>query len=194
MKINKWDKNYSDDLTNIHNKKLTLLVEGIQLLSFCVNINENMSKVVVKNTIILSLILGMIAGIFAFVPYIGLWALILVLIFSAPIVMIYMIMDSKFDFTTTVNSIIVGAISGFSSNISFSLVYILVAVILSKIFNITTNFILTAMIINSPFWLIVVFMIFMGILFGTTNAFSGFLTHYVIEFIRDIYEKKNKGL
>ena len=63
--------------------------------------------------------------------------------------------------------------------------------ILAKFFNLTMNFVLTTMIVNSPLWLLGVFIIFIGVLCATTNAFSGFLTYYVINFIRDVYESEH---
>ena len=153
-----------------------------------------MDKLVVKNTIILSLILGFALGLLAPVPYLGMVMLFIMLLLAAPMVMVYIIMAGQFDLTSTKNSIITGAITGFSANFSFSFTYAILMVILSKAFHITTNFFLTAMIVNSPIWLLLVFIIFIGVLFATTNAFSGFLTHYIIDFIRDIYEKNSKGI
>lgn len=147
---------------------------------------------VIKNTVVLSLILGLLMGVLAPVPYLGMVVLIVVLLLTAPLVMVYMIMDGKFNLTTTTDSIVIGAISGFSANFSFSFIYAFIMIVLSKIFNITTNFFLTAMLVNSPIWLLLVFIIFIGVLFATTNAFTGFLTHYAIEFMRDMYEKRNK--
>ena len=40
-------------------------------------------------------------------------------------------------------------------------------------------------------WLLICFIIFIGIFNATTNAFSGFATYYVINFIRDMYEKSH---
>lgn len=151
-----------------------------------------MNEFVIKNTVILSLILGVITGAFCVIPYLGSVLLILILLFTAPLVMIYMIMDGKFDLTDTKDSIITGAISGFSVNLSFSTAYCIVAALLLKIFGITHNFFLTSMITNSPLWLLLVFIIFIGVLFATTNAFSAFLTYYIINFIRDNYEKHNR--
>lgn len=151
-----------------------------------------MNKFVVKNTVILSLILGVIAGILCTIPYLGGVLLFLILLFTAPLVMLYMIMDGKFDLTDTKDSIITGAISGFSANLSFSTAYCIVTALLFKIFGITHNFFLASMITNSPLWLLFVFIIFIGVLFATTNAFSAFLTYYIINFIRDNYEKHNK--
>jgi hypothetical protein len=178
--------NYNNNYKNVNIIKFSVrLIYG--------KINCVMDKFVVKNTIIYSLILGLILGLLAPIPYIGMVTLMTMLLLVAPLVMVYMIMAGQFALTSTKNSIITGAISGFSANFSFSFTYAIMMVILSKLFHITTNFFLTAMIVNSPIWLILVFVIFVGVLFATTNAFSGFLTHYVIDFIRDIYDKKNKG-
>ncbi|MBQ8459568.1 hypothetical protein IJ541_05650 [bacterium] len=150
-----------------------------------------MDKFVVKDIILLSLILGIILGIFSPIPILGMVMLFIMLLLSAPIVMLYMIMDGKLDLTTTKDSIITGAISGFSSNFTFSITYCVVMAILANGFHYTTNFFLSAMITNSPIWLLLVFIIFLGVLCATTNAFSGFLTYYIINFIRDLYEKQH---
>ncbi len=150
-----------------------------------------MDKFVIKNVIIISLILGMILGLLAPVPYVGAVMLVIAFILSAPIVVLYLIMDNKLELTTTKDSIITGALVGFFVNISFSVAYAIVVAILAKIFNITVNFVLTTMIVNSPIWLLFVFIIFIGVLCATTNAFSGFLTYYVINFIRDVYESQH---
>lgn len=150
-----------------------------------------MDKFVIKNIIIVSLILGVILGILAPIPYVGAVMLVIAFMLSAPIVMLYLIMDSKLELTTTKDSIITGAIVGFVVNISFSVAYAIIVAILAKFFNLTMNFVLTTMIVNSPLWLLGVFIIFIGVLCATTNAFSGFLTYYVINFIRDVYESQH---
>ena len=99
-------------------------------------------------------------------------------------------MDNKLELTTTKDSIITGAIVGFAVNISFSVAYASVVAILAKTINYSSNYILTTMIVNSPIWLLGVFIIFIGVLCATTNAFGGFLTYYLINFIRDMYEKQ----
>ena len=154
-----------------------------------------MDKFVVKNIIVFSLILGVILGVLAPIPYVGTFMLIVALVLSAPLVMIYLIMDNRLELTTTKDSIITGAIVGFVVNISFSIAYASIMAILAKTINYSSNFILTTMIVNSPIWLLGVFIIFIGVLCATTNPFSGFVTYYIINFIRDMYEKqlpKNK--
>ena len=149
-----------------------------------------MDKFVVKNIIIFSLMLGVILGLLAPIPYVGTVMLVVALLLSAPIIMFYLIMDNKLELTTTKDSIITGAIVGFAVNISFSVAYASVVAILAKTINYSSNYILTTMIVNSPIWLLGVFIIFIGVLCATTNAFGGFLTYYLINFNRDMYEKQ----
>lgn len=151
-----------------------------------------MNKFIVKNIVILSLILGGILGLLAPIPYVGTVMLFAALLLAAPLVIVYLIMDSKLDLTTTKDSIITGALIGFCANISFSAAYSIVMALLAKVFHYTSNFFLSAMITNSPIWLLLVFIIFIGVLCAVTNAFSGFVTYYVINFIRDMYEKQHQ--
>lgn len=150
-----------------------------------------MNKFLVINTINLSLILGTILGAIAVIPKVGMLGLISALLLAAPLVIVYLIMDGKFDLTTPKDSILTGALIGFSTNLTFSICYCIIMAIMSAGFHHTTNFFLTAMITNSPIWLLLVFIIFIGILFATTNAFTGFATYYIINFIRDMYEKQH---
>ena len=150
-----------------------------------------MDRILAKNIIILSIFFGAILGLLAPVPYIGTIILFAVFLLAALVVMVYLIMDSRLDLTTTQDSIVQGALAGFVSGVVFSSVYAVMAFLLGTFLHYSSNFILTTMIANSPVWLLVVFIIFIGVLFGTTNAFTGFLTYYIINLIRDMYEKRN---
>lgn len=152
-----------------------------------------MNIFVIKNLIIYSLILGAAFGLLAVIPFLGILILFSLMLLTSPIVMLYLIMAGKYDVTDVKDSIIAGAITGFSSNITFAGVYCIVVVILYLITGYNQNFFLTATIIHSPIWLLVVCIIFVGVVTATTNAFSGFLTYYIINFIRDCYANKHGG-
>lgn len=152
-----------------------------------------MDKFVIKNLIVVSLIVGLILGLLGSIPYIGVFALFGIMLLAAPISMIYLIMDGKLEISSAKDSIIYGAISGFSANLTFSIIFAIIISIISTIFKYTHNLFLSAVIVNSPVWILLVCIIFVGTLTATTNAFSGFITYYVIEFIRDIYERKSKN-
>ncbi|MCM1339292.1 MAG: hypothetical protein NC191_06445 [Muribaculaceae bacterium] len=150
-----------------------------------------MNKTLIIQISILSLIVGAGLGLLAPVPYVGAIMLAAVLFLAAPAVMLYMIMDGKFDLGSVTNSIIFGALSGFCANITFTSIYALITWILAVGFGIKPNMFLSFMVTNSSAWLLITFILFIGILCATTNAFSAFVTHYIIEFIRDMYEKKH---
>lgn len=150
-----------------------------------------MNKVILKNLALLGLLVGAVFGVLGAIPYVGGFALFAVLFLSAPVVMLLLIMSGKLDLTTPKDSIIHGALTGFFANITFSFAYSIVVALLYVTIKFTTNYFLTAMIINSPIWLLIVIILFIGTLTATTNAFSGFLTYYIINLIRDLYEKKH---
>ena len=150
-----------------------------------------MDKIVIKNLIIISAVLGVILGTLGAVPFIGIWIFIASFILAAPIVMVYLIMDSKLDLTTIENSIITGAITGFASSILFSCAYSILTALVFNFLHYSNNKILTSIIINSPIWLSIVFITFIAIVSATINSFSGLATYYIINFIRDMYEKRH---
>lgn len=143
------------------------------------------------NVINLSLIIGVLFGLLVFVPYISIVILLIALLLSAPLVMVYMIMDGKLELENVTHSLVTGAISGFCANITFSGMFSILTVAGAVWFNYNPNVFLAAMIMQSPLWLLVTFIVFIGILFATTNAFSGVATYYLINLIRDIYEKNH---
>jgi len=151
-----------------------------------------MNRAIIKSLIICSLILGLILGILSVIPYLGVISFLALMLFSAPLVMLYLIMDGKLDLTNIQNSIIQGAITGFFANIMFCSVFAILSVLILVGFNYSVNLILVSMIKNSALWLFVLMVLFISVLTAVTNAFTGFITYYIINVIRDIYEKKHK--
>lgn len=150
-----------------------------------------MNKFIIQDLIIYSLILGFIFGVLSVIPYVGTFMIFGIMLLVAPLVMIYLIMAGKMDLTTLQNSIIDGAITGFSANLTFTFSACIVLVLLQIGFKYSPNYLLTSMIMNSSVWIIIMCSIFIGTLVAATNAFSGFLTYYTINFIRDAYERKH---
>ena len=150
-----------------------------------------MDKKTLQRLVILSLIIGFVFGLPAVVPYVGGVSLFGLLFLISPVTMLLLIMSGKYDISTVQNSIIHGAITGFIGNISYSFCYCIMCAILFLTLKFTTNYFLTAMIINSPVWLLMISIIFISFLTAVTNAFSGFVVHYALNLIRDLYEKKH---
>ncbi len=152
-----------------------------------------MNRFDIKNLMIFSLILGIILGLIAVIPFVGIIALIILMFLSAPAVLILLIMAGKFDLTNIKDSIISGAVVGFSANFTYAAAFSILTAILYFTAGYNPNFFLTAMIINSPVWLLITCILFIGTVSATTNAFSGFLMYYIINFIRDSYAKKHQN-
>ena len=152
-----------------------------------------MSSFQIKNLIILSLIAGFILGVVSIIPFLGVLSLFLLMLGVAPLVILLLIMAGKFDLTTVKDSIIAGAVTGFSANLTFAAAFSIITVILYLITGYNANIFLRAVIMQSPLWLLIVCIIFIGVVTATTNAFTGFLTYYMINFIRDSYAKKHKN-
>lgn len=151
-----------------------------------------MNRNVIINLVIIGLVIGLVFGLLAFIPYVGLTALLSMFFMSAPVAVVLLIMSGKMDLTSVKDSIIQGAIAGFCSNITFCISYSIISALAFIIFNYTSNYFLTAMIIKSSVFLLLLFIIFTGVLFAVTNAFSNFCLYYIINYIRDSYERKHR--
>ncbi|MBR1424166.1 hypothetical protein IJ579_01230 [bacterium] len=149
-----------------------------------------MNKFTLKNIAVVSLIIGFIFGILAAIPFVGIFSLCSVMLLVAPLTIIYLIMDGKLDLTTPKDSIIHGAAAGFCANLTFSGTFSVIIAVMAA-FGYIQNLFLSAVIVNSPIWLLFINIIFVGFLVAATNSFSGFLTYYLIDFVRDMYERKS---
>ncbi len=151
-----------------------------------------MDKNTVINILIFSLAIGFVLGQIALVPYVGLVAILFLCFMSAPIAVLLLIMAGKLDLTSVKDSIIQGAFSGFCANSTFCIGYCITSSLIFSILNHTTNYFLTAMIIKSPLFLLLMVIMFTGVLIAVTNAFSNFCLYYIINYIRDNYERNHR--
>lgn len=135
---------------------------------------------------ILSIFFGILLGIVTLIPYAGAISFIFLICFIAPLVIWILVKYGCLSLSSIKDSIIVGAIAGFVSYLGFSVVYVPISVILMKFFHIAANYGVGLMLGNASFFILVVISVFMGVLSATVNAFTGFLTFYVLEFLNSI--------
>ena len=147
--------------------------------------------ILLKQISILSVFFGAILGALTLIPYVGVVSFIFLICFIAPLVIWLLVKYNCLSLDSIKDGIIVGAISGFVAYISFSIIYVPISVILMKLFHIAANQGVGFMLENASFFLLVVISIFMGVLGATINAFTGFLSFYVIDFINSL-EKRGK--
>lgn len=146
-----------------------------------------MNKKILQQLSILSLLLGGILGILTVIPFIGTFAFWILMCFASTVILLFMTKKELLAINSVKESAVLGSIIGFVSFIGFSIFYVPIIVMLAKLFQISPNYGVSMALSNASFGLIVVFVIFMGVLSATLNAFSGFLTYYGI----DLYEKLN---
>lgn len=135
---------------------------------------------------VLSAFFGALLGIVTLIPFIGTFSMIFLICFMAPLVIWILIKYGCLSLSSIKESVIVGAVAGFVSYLGFSVIYIPISVILMKLFGFAANYGIGIMLNNAGFFMLVVLSVFMGVLSATVNAFTGFLTFYVIEFINSV--------
>lgn len=145
-----------------------------------------MNKKILKQICLLSVVLGGILGILTTIPFIGTFAFWILMCFASVAVLLFMIKKELLVINSVQESAVLGSIVGFISFIGFSIIYIPIIIALAKLFQISSNYGVSMALSNANFGLIVVFVIFMGVLAATLNAFSGFLTYYGINLYKTL--------
>lgn len=145
-----------------------------------------MTKSVLKIIFLLSIFLGIVSGVLTIVPYAGEIVFWLLITITAPLVIVFLSRHKFLEIETVKQSVVIGGIIGFVSFLAFSAVYVPLVVVLAKVFKYSSNYGVSMFLTNATFWLIVMISIFMAILSATINAFSGFVTYYLIEFGKSV--------
>lgn len=143
----------------------------------------NIDFILLKRISILSAFFGAILGFVTLIPFIGTFSLVFLFCFIAPLVVWILIKYNCLSLSSIKDSVIVGAIAGFVSYLGFSIIYIPISVILMKFFHLSANYGIGLTLMNANFFILVVLSLFLSILSATVNAFTGFLTFYIIELI-----------
>lgn len=150
-----------------------------------------MSKATLKIMLLLSIFVGIVSGLLTIVPYIGelvFWALLL---FAAPLIIVFLTNVGLLELKSVRQSTVIGALIGFVSFFVFALVYIPIVIVLAKFFNYSPNLGVSMFLGNATVGLILLLSIFISVLSATINAFSGFVAYYLIEFNRSIANSKD---
>lgn len=151
-----------------------------------------MDKSLLKLILFISIFIGVLAGVLTAVPYIGELAFWILLSLSAVIEMAFLIKVGVLELQSVRESVTIGGIIGFVSFMAFSVVYMPIVLILLKLFKFYTNYGVAVMLGAANIGIIILLAVFMAILSATINAFTGFLTYYVYEFIKTLDENEKK--
>ena len=158
----------------------------------CVKIKlMEINFILLKQIAILSAFFGAVLGAITLIPYLGVISFVFLISLIAPLVIWLLVKYNCLSLSSIKDSVIVGAIAGFVAYLGLSIIYVPISVLLMKVFHLAANVGVGFMLGNATFFLLVVISLFMGVLGATINAFTGFLTFYVLDFINSI-EKKGK--
>ena len=139
-----------------------------------------LSKTLIKIIVVISLILGAMVGLVAVIPPLTFWAITLLMLFIAPFIIIYFKRLNLLKTIETEKGMLIGAISGFSSFIGFSVIFFPVGFLVDAIFKIASLLWVKVVIQNIVFLIGMVF--FIALLCAMFNAFTGFLTAYIYQY------------
>lgn len=145
-----------------------------------------MNLVLLRQICVLSILFGLIAGILTLIPFVGTFSFIFLICFIAPVVIWLLVKYGCISLSSMNEGIIIGAISGFVAYLAFSIIYIPISVVLMKLFHFAANYGVGIMLNNAGFFILFITSIFMGVIGATINAFTGFITFYVFEFINSL--------
>lgn len=151
-----------------------------------------MDKSLLKIIILIAAFIGALGGILTVIPYVGEIAFWLLLCFASVIEMIFLIRAGVLELFTVQESLTIGGIIGFISFMVFCIVYVPAVIILMKAFNFYSNYGIAVMLGAANFAVILILSVFMAILSATINAFTGFLTYYVREFLKTLDKNEEK--
>lgn len=151
-----------------------------------------MDKSLLKLILLISAFIGGLGGILTFIPYVGQAVFWILLCFASVLVMVFLMRTKLLELYTVQESVTIGAIVGFVSFMVFCVVYVPVVIILLKLFNYYSNYGVAVILQSANFWIILILSVFMAILSATINAFTGFLTFYVNEFMKTLDKNEEK--
>lgn len=151
-----------------------------------------MDKSLLKLILLISAFIGGLGAVLTFIPFVGQVAFWILLCFASVIVMVFLMRTGLLELYTVQESVTIGAIVGFVSFMVFCIIYVPVVIILLKFFNYYSNYGVAVMLKAASFWIIFILSVFMAILSATINAFTGFLTFYVSEFMKTLDKNEEK--
>lgn len=149
-------------------------------------ISMNINYVLLRQISVLSIFFGALLGAITLIPYVGTLSFIFLICFISPILIWILVKYNCLSLSSIKDSVIVGALAGFVSYMGFSIIYVPISVILMKFFHIAANYGVGLMLENANFFILVVISLFLGVLSATVNAFTGFLTFYVIDLVNSM--------
>lgn len=153
-----------------------------------------MNPLLIKQTSILSAILGGILGVLTLIPFVRNFSFMILILCISAVVIIYMKKHDLIGIIDAKEGAIIGAVIGFVSFIAFSIVFIPLVSIVGLIFKNYYTYGILYMIKVSGFFVLSMLVVFLGVLSALMNAFTGLVTAYVYEMLTGIKKEQNENV
>lgn len=151
-----------------------------------------MNPLLVKQTSILSAILGAILGVLTVIPFVRNFSFLILILCISAVVMVYMKKNDLLGILDVKEGALLGAIIGFVSFIAFSIVFIPLVAIIGLIFKGYYTFGINLLLRTSGFFVLVMLVIFMAILSALMNSFAGLVTAYMYEVLSGVKKEEKQ--
>lgn len=151
-----------------------------------------MNPLIMKQTAILSAILGGILGILTLIPFVRNFSFMILILCISAVVIVYMKRHELIGIIDLKEGALLGAIIGFVSFVSFSVVFIPLVTIVGWIFKGYYTYGISYMLKVSGFFVLIMLVIFLAVLSALMNAFSGLVTAYVYEILLGIKKEEKE--
>ena len=153
-----------------------------------------MNTILVKQTAILSAILGGIIAILTLIPFVRNFSFMVLILFISAVVLVYMKKNDLIGVIDLREGAILGGIIGFVSFIAFSVVFIPLVSLVGAIFKGTYDAYLFSMFRMLGFFVTVMLTIFLAVLSALMNSFAGLTTAYVYEILSGMKKEDNENI
>lgn len=156
-----------------------------------------MNQLIIKQTAILSAILGGIIGILTLIPFVNGFAFMALILVVGAIVLVYMKKKDLIGIFDVKEGAILGGIIGFTSFIAFSVVFIPSVMIINLILGLFKisyyTYGIKALLQMSGFFILFILIFFLAFLSALMNAFAGLVTAYVYEALTGIKKEEKEA-
>lgn len=153
-----------------------------------------MNPILLKQTSILSAILGGILGVLTLIPFVRNFSFMILILCISAVIIVYMKKNDLIGIIDVKEGAIFGAVIGFVSFVAFSIVFIPLVSIVGLIFKGYYTFGILYMLKVSGFFVLVMLVLFLACLSALMNAFAGLTTAYVYEILSGLKKESNENI
>lgn len=153
-----------------------------------------MNPLLLKQTALLSAILGAIIGVLTLIPFVRNFSFLILILCISAVILVYMKKNDLIGIIDAKEGAILGAVIGFVSFVAFSIVFIPLVSLVGLIFKNYYTYGITLLLKASGFFVMILLVGFLGVLSALMNAFAGLATAYVYEILSGVKKEDKENV